>query len=337
MGKVYLPLCYFPTSIVLIDDDRSLLKTLHFSLKRYFNCHTFSDPYKALEFLQQPENNIEHLNDSCFIESEDLAPDTLATQIDLRSVHKIIYDENRFKKTILVISDYKMPRMDGAEFSQKLKANNDIKVLLLTGEADYDQAVNLFNKGIIDKFIQKSSDELLETILENINTVLKQSFIEFTKQALSNINPNSEEMPQCLNEIKFAEYFSELCQEHSIVEYYITDSRGGFLLLDKSGNSSWLTVCTPEDYVMFSDMVATDETMESEQLIKSLNEYSRVPYFFSDEDYQTEPSNWGPFMHPVTKVIEGDMNTYYISHIKNTDAYQLSTQDILSYDSALKG
>ena len=41
--------------------------------------------------------------------------------------------------------------------------------------------------------------------------------------------------PNCLQDKKFADFFIALCEEKKIVEYYLADNSGSFLLLDEDG------------------------------------------------------------------------------------------------------
>ncbi|MDH5546734.1 MAG: response regulator [Gammaproteobacteria bacterium] len=65
----------------------------------------------------------------------------------------------------LVISDMRMPKMDGAEFLAKVKEyNSEIVRILLTGYADMESTVDAINKGEIFKYVNKpwvDSDLLL--------------------------------------------------------------------------------------------------------------------------------------------------------------------------------
>ena len=57
----------------------------------------------------------------------------------------------------VVISDIKMPKMNGIEFLEALKIVKDVPVIMITGHGDIDTAVEAIKKGAFD-FIQKPLD-----------------------------------------------------------------------------------------------------------------------------------------------------------------------------------
>jgi response regulator RpfG family c-di-GMP phosphodiesterase len=71
------------------------------------------------------------------------------------------------EKIDLVISDMRMPEMDGAQFLEQVRANwPDVMRILLTGYSDVDATVAAVNKGEIHRYVAKPWDdnELLITI-----------------------------------------------------------------------------------------------------------------------------------------------------------------------------
>ncbi|WP_164885258.1 two-component system response regulator [Geovibrio thiophilus] len=68
----------------------------------------------------------------------------------------------------VVVSDYKMPKMDGVEFIRRASEINPNSVrIMLTGNADLEIAVRAVNEGSVFKFLQKPCDRnVLKTIVE---------------------------------------------------------------------------------------------------------------------------------------------------------------------------
>ncbi|NTV11343.1 MAG: response regulator, partial [Zoogloea sp.] len=69
----------------------------------------------------------------------------------------------------LVISDMRMPEMDGAQFLAQVRARHpDVVRLLLTGYADMQSTVAAINEGRITRYIAKpwNEDEVLLTVRE---------------------------------------------------------------------------------------------------------------------------------------------------------------------------
>lgn len=86
---------------------------------------------------------------------------TIATngEYGLKQARKIDYD--------IILSDYKMPRMDGIEFLKKVKEESPETIrVMITGEGDLEVAKEAINRADIDQYIEKpwDTDELLLTI-----------------------------------------------------------------------------------------------------------------------------------------------------------------------------
>ena len=72
----------------------------------------------------------------------------------------------------LVISDYKMPGMNGVEFLEKVREEApDTLRIMLTGYADMEAAVSAINKGEVYRFITKpwNDEELLVTVKQSLD------------------------------------------------------------------------------------------------------------------------------------------------------------------------
>lgn len=74
-------------------------------------------------------------------------------------------------KVDLVISDMKMPEMDGLSFIKRIKEfNRSIPCLILSGYSETNEAVDALNAGIIIDYIMKPFDmqELEDRLLKSV-------------------------------------------------------------------------------------------------------------------------------------------------------------------------
>ena len=56
----------------------------------------------------------------------------------------------------VVLSDFRMPIMSGAEFIEQIKTSYpDVISMVLSGYADFDSAISLLNSGAAHKFLRK--------------------------------------------------------------------------------------------------------------------------------------------------------------------------------------
>jgi len=106
----------------------------------------------------------------------------------------------------VVVSDFKMPKMNGVEFLAKVKENHpDTVRMMLTGYADLDSAMNAINEGNIYRFLTKPCSvelftknlydatgqyQLINAEKELLNNTLKGS-INILIEILSVINPDA--------------------------------------------------------------------------------------------------------------------------------------------------
>src|SRR5437868_6956083 len=73
----------------------------------------------------------------------------------------------------VVVSDMRMPGMDGVQFLSKLKAQApDTVRVMLTGNADMDTAINAINEGSIFRFLNKPCSK--ETMGKTLTAALLQ-------------------------------------------------------------------------------------------------------------------------------------------------------------------
>lgn len=329
MFTEFLHSAFFPTTVILVDDDETFLKYLQLKLNLHFHCLTFDSPKAAIKFIE--ENHRPNRLATVYLDQEEMSKaEHKMLSINVRALHREIYNPNRFNDITILISDYAMPSMNGIKLCESI--NPDIKKILLTGEADASTAIKAFNQKIIHQYIRKDEEIFLDDLTVAIKKLQKKHFQEQTvflskSLAKSKISPTT-----CLMDNKFIEYFSKLCEENNIKEFYITDSRGCFLLLDKNANPIWLASCTKDMLNDFADFAEEDDA--SVELVKAMRSAKEQPFFFSDEDYKIRPSKWGPLMQKNTE-ITGELQHYYVSVIKDNNLYKVDNGKIKSYQQFL--
>ncbi len=83
----------------------------------------------------------------------------------------------------LVISDMRMPGMDGAEFlSQAARRWPDMIRILLTGQADLDATIRVVNEGHISRYVSKPWDD--EELVTTVQRGLEQRYSELERRRL---------------------------------------------------------------------------------------------------------------------------------------------------------
>ncbi len=327
----FIPCCYFPTTTLLIDDNARFLQGMQRFLGKQRNTKPFDVPAHVLKFIEEHKasHNIPwYLYLSLKGSSHDLPEESV--NVDISDIIKILQRKNRFDEASVAVVDYAMPGMNGIEISQKIRSEclTPIKIIMLTGEADEQTAVTGFNEGVIDKFIKKSAEDCLEKVKEYILSLELKFFQAISKTMLESFRARSNSV---LEEPEFIKVFNQVCEEQKIVEYYLIEDSGSFLMLDKNGKVTRLIVKTEEDMQMFFEL-ASDYKGLSSQALKKLEDKKCLIYFVNQESRLSTPKNW---RLEDAQTIKGKQN-YYYAIIKGTNHYPFDTQDILSYDQYLK-
>ncbi len=93
------------------------------------------------------------------------------------------------EKVDIVISDMRMPNIDGAEFLEQVKSRHpDIGRMIMSGFADLESVVKAINKGDINQFISKPWD----------NDTLKQVVKDHLPQSTVNNNHEQQDSEEVL-------------------------------------------------------------------------------------------------------------------------------------------
>lgn len=251
MKPVKTLVCNFPTTVIFVDDDSKYLKLLLLDLDTsHATFQPFGSSLKASKFLQEYQAN--PFTKRCLSTQENGNPDQCKVKLDVKAIHKEIYDPQRFHEISVVVVDYDMPGINGLELCEQLKGQ-PFKRILLTGVADERIAVQAFNKGLIHQFVRKDAPNFAEEINRIIHEAQESYFAELSTEIINNIIRHSGYAQSYLEDPAFNSYLNDICKTHHITEYYLTDAQGNFLLLDKNGNPSWLTITNDKQYIYIPD------------------------------------------------------------------------------------
>ncbi|MFU8797504.1 MAG: response regulator [Gammaproteobacteria bacterium] len=328
--KPKLLTCSFPTTVVFVDDDFQYLQGIlpkldvaHFVPKFYGN------PLEALKALENYESN--RFTDQCL-------PDAKATEFNhrtletkIRTLHHQIYNPKRFEQISVLVVDFAMPGMTGIELCKQL-SNKPFKTLLLTGQADEKTVIQAFQQGIIHKYIRKDSFSFHDELNQAIRELQQDYFTELSTVVVDSIVRDPEFAAACIDDPVFISLAEKICSTPNIVEFHLTDTQGSYLLLDKEGRSSWLTVADSEQMQMYYEL--SQDVSTPVEVIEALKNRQMVPYFQSEADFNTSPINWKKYLHPA-QVLQGK-ETYYYAHIANSNAYQVDAKKLASYQGYLE-
>ena len=246
MQQSSIPICSFPSTAIFLDDNHDFLLNFVLQLDETVAYKTFDDASTALNYIQNKQSNADSLSLHCLSDktSAQENSDTHRTiDLDLASIYKEIYNPNRFSEVSVVVVDYAMPGMDGLEFCRRIK-NKNIKKILLSGKADEKLAIAAFNEGLINCYVKKSDVDAAEQVTQSLNTLQQQYFHAMSDTIAKMLSLTS---PNYMHDLKFTQCFHALCQEHNIVEYYLIDNLGSYLLINDDAHLSLLRIQNKRD------------------------------------------------------------------------------------------
>lgn len=325
MPHFSIPTCYFPSTALFIDDSRDFLLNFVLQLDEGLAYRTFDSPFDALECIHKRRCEFELLSQRCISEYTEAKHCPLTNHtinLNLAAIHAEIYNAQRFSEISVVVIDYAMPGMDGLEFCRRI-ADTNIKKILLTGKADETLAIEAFNEGLIHRYIKKNDPDAAELITKSIYELQWQYFQSMSDIIVRMLAVSS---PSCLNDKIFAAFFRQLCVEKNIVEYYLADNSGSFLLLDEEANVSFLIMRNEADQQFSYDLA--NKNGASEKLLAQLAAGEKIPCFWQANSSKTL---WQDETSCVNASrLEGN-ETYFYAYVAGPVLFEVSKDKIYAY------
>ncbi|MCK4870932.1 MAG: response regulator [Gammaproteobacteria bacterium] len=335
--------CYFPTSVMFIDDNENYLESIVPLVGNDQCCEFYVNPREALAYLEEEYSPIPfiekwllNLKDTTLelgFELEDNELTHSYIDIDIGEIYREIYSAKRFAEVSVVVTDYAMPEMSGVEFCRALK-DHPVKRILLTGQASKDVGIQAFNEGVVDRFIVKGEDDLLVEVNKGIEELQHEYFAGVGQAVLGSLSCSKRfamRDPACV------EKFLEVLRAKNICEYYLINDAGSFLMLDKYGHVSWFIVQNNTDTQHYYDFVYDNEGPKD--LIKALKDRNNLLFLFEREsEFVLKPEDWQKWrnrIHPA-ETIKGRYGEWYCAVIDGPSVYNIRPDEIVSYQSILE-
>lgn len=281
MRKQAIPSFSFPTTVLMIDDNVEFLKSVAIGLPAETATYNFySDPRTALKLINEKYES-SPLTSGMFnlLDEEEFEHKTL--DINVRDIYRIMYNRSRFQQISTVVVDYHMPGMDGIEFCRSIK-NPNIQKVLLTSIVDEQKAIEVLNEGLIDTFIRKQSQNIMQQLGQAISQAQTRYFSKLSQIVQEVIRFSPED--SALSDPAFMELFHRICRDFSAVEYYMTEFLGSFVFLDANGNHYGLFTRVKDQLDFYCESKEAESSPEEvlnalrsgEQILCYHNESSRA-------------------------------------------------------------
>lgn len=300
--KSKIPLCFYPTQIVFVDDNRDFLDALSVAFSKQFNVTTFDNADAALRYINEYKREADLVAKD---EKPKLQGDSDAWVKQVLTHQNIKrFDELRIKEVSVLVVDYSMPNMNGIEFCEKIN-NASIKKILLTGYATPADAVKAFNNNTIHYYLKKNDLNMLQDLEVAINQLQHTYFNELSSslktEAIDSGTPFFAD-PQLAN------YFENTCDSLGVTEYYYLTNPSRFALRTRDNGNFFCVIYTEEDIGEHLQILSEESAPKT--LYTAIESHRFVP-FFQNADGFYEPGIINPteYIHPAVH-IAGATNYY---------------------------
>lgn len=304
MHHFSIPTCYFPSTALFIDDNRDFLLNFVLQLDEWLAYRVFDSPFDALHSIQK-----KHLEDG-LVSQRSLANYKARKKQPLSQVNECLVavqaetaNPRRFNDISVVVVDYAMPGMDGLELCRRIHAT-PIKKILLTAKADERLAIAAFNEGLIHRYIHKDDPDVTELITQSIDDLQWQYFQDMSDRISRLLSLTS---PPCLHNTAFMNFFREFVDQKGVVEFYLADDSGSFLLLDVDAKPSYLLIKTEEELSSYCTLA--EQQGVSSTIVTQLKNRERLPLMAYHECLQS--AQWSRNLTPASRLSAEGIDYFY--------------------------
>lgn len=322
--------CNFPTTLMVLDDDVDFLESIRKFMSKKYKCICFSDTDKARDTLLKDRGWTNALLKEGGVERvyTDEAASLFTVGTNIWQLKEQVYNPDRFKNIAIAIVDYDMPNINGLEFVRSLE-DSQLKVIMLTGKAGQGTVIKAFNDKEIHRYVSKGDPEYLQKIQQYINELQTEFFFDFSKFILDSIKQSENKV---FDNKSYIDLFNKTIRENEIVEYYLLDESGSFLMLDASAqNQVWFIVKSKANIDHFYELASNEGDMPTD-VVEKLKNYKLLTQFKAKKEESADTKSWHfAEAHPLDEKKE-----YFYAILKNDKRFQMERSRIKSYQEFLK-
>ena len=299
--KAKIPLCFYPTQVVFVDDNTEFLASLSMAFSKQFNVKPFHDTDLALKYVNECERESHLIEDNEKPKPQGESEVWVKRVLTRQNLKR--FDALRIREVSVVVIDYSMPTMNGIEFCESIE-KSAIKKILLTGYATSTEAVKAFNNNTIHYYLKKNDDNMLQELETAIHQLQHAYFNELSSsikaEAIDSGTPFFAD-PQ------LARYFQTNCESLGVVEYYYLTNPSRFALRTYNKDKFLCIIYTEDDIAEHLQVLLEENAPENLYLAIASREF--IPYFQSADGFY-EPG-----------LLNNIVNVYPANHIKGKVNY----------------
>lgn len=326
-----VPVCFFPTTTLFIDDHQGFILDLVLHVEESFAFRMAASPYEALKYLKEQHRDFAGLYQHVGFEGNVKTNNIPANQhcyMNFVALYSEIYNARRFDEISVLVVDQSMQGMNGLRVCSTIP-DTSIKKILLIHSVDEGLAQEAVKQGVIDDFVMKDQAHVNQSLLQKIHTLQIQYFLEMSWGIAKAL---SIQVPACLSDVKFIDFFAKLQTQCRTVEYYLIDDSGSFLLMDQNARLSCWIVKTLEECHMYS-LWAEQQGIEM-AVLDELRQGKKIPAFFpKDRPSGNWTESWKSIL-PATPIAV--MPQYFYAYVEGGFLLDINSALIKSFHAFLE-
>ena len=304
-----MPVCYHPTTILIVDDDKSFLDMLRIELSDKVSIVCFNQPQKALEYIKDNHRYFP-FTERCLIQKGN------DTELNFNAIRNEPYNADRFKIIFINSTDYDMPGIDGVELIHSMEFPKEVSQyshIIVTGKISDGFKEKLAHLGLNTEYISKDDPELISKLLDLIKKRSCKIFQWYSYAPARILSNNPNERTSFLFDGNFAPVLNSHIKDNNICEFYLFDKQGSYLFLSETADLSWLFV--RNDIGIENTIKLATNYGAPKSVIDALKSKEVILSLYEKEDFEVRKNiNWSEYLLPA-KVFESDDK--YLSFFPN--------------------
>lgn len=300
-----LPLVYFPTDIVLLDDDELFLHAISQELKYQLISNVMSTIY-ADEICTMLNECVSLTKMFAVQQINGWGLGNYSQTFEIESLQSLMNLRDHKRVISSIVVDYKMHGGDVMPLLSKIQDTNVYKILL-TGIAGEELAINCLNDGMIDFYFRKSDPMMIEKLSSQLRINEMNYFINGGHHITNMICESEPE--SLLHNAKYCEIVTKFINENNIKEYYLIDGIGSYAMFDCDGTKYLFYITYRAAILAQVELIRERALNIQESLLQEIIDGEKI--ICSNQDFQNLETLQSYLKNAQTIILNGVEYHYY--------------------------